>query len=361
VKEIVFSEEKKSSEMNECERDVILGYSFMMKRREGEKESLLKLWKCLVLIVKEGISKEKKKEERERLIGWKCVFEMSWFFLSSFSLFLFHSSIFFLFLFFCFIILIDNKWVLRKTSVVSEVKEIYSEYEKEVERRGKGEIVKRKVDKILFVNLLQIEFMLMEEEEEKKKFVKNNVLPVLPFLLCDEEKEREEEDSDEDVKNAIIFQFLCDYFLNDDSFRSLLLSDERKVVLDQTLLFSLRRDSPFTRRQCLNVLWYLFSHGEDEEVQLVIESGRMKRVVLKMKGKEEREEKVKVNGKDALRHCLSQYYHGERIPYRKKEGWKGEEIIREMMWMMEEEDVKETLMMSFPDGISTRYYAPSFN
>jgi hypothetical protein len=37
----------------------------MMKKNWIEKELLLKLWKCFILIVKEGISKEKKKEERE--------------------------------------------------------------------------------------------------------------------------------------------------------------------------------------------------------------------------------------------------------------------------------------------------------
>jgi hypothetical protein len=99
VKEIVFSEEKKNSEMNECERDMILGYSFMMKYREIEKGWLLKLGKCLILIVKEGISKEKKKEEREGLIGLRCVCGHYGFFLSSFSLFLFHFSILFLFFF----------------------------------------------------------------------------------------------------------------------------------------------------------------------------------------------------------------------------------------------------------------------
>jgi hypothetical protein len=101
--------------------------------------------------------------------------------------------------------------------------------------------------------------LIEEEEEEKKKFVKKNLLPVLPFLLCGEEKEREEEDSDgEDVENAIVFRFLCDYVLNDDSFRSLLLSDERKVLLNKTLLFILGRDSPLTRREYLNVLDLLF-------------------------------------------------------------------------------------------------------
>jgi hypothetical protein len=127
------------------------------------------------------------------------------------------------------------------------VKEISEKYEKEIERRGKGEIMKRRVDKISFVCLLQIEFMLIKEEEEKKKFVKIHLLPILPFLLSDEEKDREEEDSDgEDIENATVFQFLCDYLLNDYSFRPVILSDERKVLLNKTLLFSLRRDSPFT-------------------------------------------------------------------------------------------------------------------
>jgi hypothetical protein len=54
---------------------MILGYSFMMKLNEIEKELLLKLWKCLILIVEEVISQEKKKEEREGLIGLRCVCE----------------------------------------------------------------------------------------------------------------------------------------------------------------------------------------------------------------------------------------------------------------------------------------------
>jgi hypothetical protein len=155
--------------------------------------------------------------------------------------------------------LIDNQGVLRKTSVVSEVKEIREEYEKEVERREKGEIEKRKVDRISFVCLLQTEFMLMKEGEEKKEFVKNHLLPVLPFVLSGEEKEKEEKDPDsDDVEIATVFQFLWYYLLRDVSLRSLLLSDERKVLLNKTLLFSLRRDSPFTRRECLNVLWGIF-------------------------------------------------------------------------------------------------------
>jgi hypothetical protein len=102
VKEIVFSEGKKNSEMNECERDMILGYSFLMKDDEIEKELMLKLWKYLILIVKEGISKEKNKEEREGLIGLRCICVFYCFFLSSFSIFLFHFSICFLFFFFLF-------------------------------------------------------------------------------------------------------------------------------------------------------------------------------------------------------------------------------------------------------------------
>jgi hypothetical protein len=98
VKEIVFSVEKKNSEMSECERDMILGYSFVMKWRAIEKELLLKLWKCLISIVREGISKEKKKEEREGLIVLRCICESDCFFLSSFFLFLFLFSILFLFL-----------------------------------------------------------------------------------------------------------------------------------------------------------------------------------------------------------------------------------------------------------------------
>jgi hypothetical protein len=74
VKEIVFSEEKKNSEINECERDIILGYSFLMKQKEGEKELLAKVGKCLPLIVREGILKAKK-EERDGLIGLRCICE----------------------------------------------------------------------------------------------------------------------------------------------------------------------------------------------------------------------------------------------------------------------------------------------
>jgi hypothetical protein len=99
VKEIVFSEEKKNLEMNECERDMILGYSFGMKNLEIEKELLLTLVECLIVIVQEGISKENNKEEREGLIGLRCVCEWIGFFLSSFSLIIFHFSIFFLFFF----------------------------------------------------------------------------------------------------------------------------------------------------------------------------------------------------------------------------------------------------------------------
>jgi hypothetical protein len=174
---------------------------------------------------------------------------------------------------------------------VSDAKEISSEYEKEVERRGEGEIKKKKVDKISFVCLVRTEFMLMKErEEKKKKFVKNNLVSVLRFLLCGEEKEREEEDSDgEDVENASVFQFLSSYdILRNDSLRSLLLSDERKILLNKTLLFSLRRDSPFTRRECLNVVWNLLSHGGEEEVQFVMREGGMKCVVLRMREKKRR-------------------------------------------------------------------------
>jgi hypothetical protein len=361
VKEIVVDERKKNSEMNECERDMILEYSFLMKNDEIEKELLKKLWKCLILIVQDGISKEKKKEEIEGLIGLRCICEWWSFFLSSFSLFLFHFSIDFYFSSFYFIIFIGNQGVLRNTSVVSEVKERREEYEKEVEGREKGEIEKRKLDKISFVCLLQIEFLLVKEEEEKKRFVKNNILPVLPFLLCGEEKEKEEEDSDGDhVENAIVFQFLCDYLLENDSLRSLLLSDERNLLLNKTLLFSLRRDSPFTRTLCLHVLYLLFHYGREEEMKLVMREGGMKCVVLKMREKEEREKDVKEKGKEALRRCLCRDPYGNRIPYRKKEGWKWKEIMREIMWMMEEEDVKETLIMSYPHGI---YYfdVPSFN
>jgi hypothetical protein len=240
------------------------------------------------------------------------------------------------------------------------VKEISEEYEREVERRGKGEIVKRKVDKILFVCLLEIEFMLMKEKDKKKKFVKNNLLPVLPFLLSGEEKEREEKDSNgEDVKNAIVFQFLSEELLFCSSFRCLSLSDERKLLLNKALLFSSRKDIPFTRRESLNVLWSLFYHGREDEIQLVIREGGTKCVVLKMTEKEEREEKVKENGKYALRYCLCQEPDRDRIPSRRKQGWKRKEIMREMMWMMEEEDVKEALIMSSLHGIKFDY-VPSF-
>jgi hypothetical protein len=104
----------------------------------------------------------------------------------------------------------------------------------------------------------------------------------------------------------------------------------------------------------------LFCYGREEEVKFVIREGGIKCVVVKMKEKEEREEKVKEKGKEALRYCLYQWPFGDRIPYRMKEGWKGEEITRKMMWMMEEEDVKETLIMSDPDGIDWRE-VPSFN
>jgi hypothetical protein len=75
VNESVFSEGMMNSEMNEWERDIIFGYSFLMKHWQIENGLLLKLWKCLILIVKEGISKEKKKEVREGLIGLKCICE----------------------------------------------------------------------------------------------------------------------------------------------------------------------------------------------------------------------------------------------------------------------------------------------
>jgi hypothetical protein len=60
--------------MNECERDMIFGYSFVMKGKGIEKKLLLELWKCLILIVREGVLKEKKKEEREGLIGLRWIF-----------------------------------------------------------------------------------------------------------------------------------------------------------------------------------------------------------------------------------------------------------------------------------------------
>jgi hypothetical protein len=242
------------------------------------------------------------------------------------------------------------------------VKGLSEKYEKEVERRGKREIGKRKVDKISFSSLLQIESMLMkEEEEEQKEFVKNNLVPALPFLLYGSEKEREEKESDgEDVENVTVFQFFWDYLLSNDSLRPLLLLDERKILLNKTLLFSLRRDSPFTRRECLNVLEILFSYGKEKEVRFVISSGGMKCVVLKIGEKEEREENVNEKGNNALRYCLSNGRYGDRIPRRRKEGWKGEKIMREMMCVMEEEDVKETVIMSYPYGIDY-YDVPSFN
>jgi hypothetical protein len=48
------------------------------------------------------------------------------------------------------------------------------------------------------------------------------------------------------------------YLLRYDSIRPLVLSDERKVLLNKTRLFSLRRYSPFTRREWLTVLYFLF-------------------------------------------------------------------------------------------------------
>jgi hypothetical protein len=175
VREIVFSEGKKNSEMSECERDMILGYSFMMKWIGIEKELLLKLWKCLIFIVHEGISKEKKREEREGLIGLRCICEDSSFFFFFFFLYVsfFISPLCTDYFSFYFIIFLDNREALRDASVVSEVKEIREEYEKEVERRGKGESEKRKVDKISFMNLLQTEFMLISEFENEKKKRKN--------------------------------------------------------------------------------------------------------------------------------------------------------------------------------------------
>jgi hypothetical protein len=241
------------------------------------------------------------------------------------------------------------------------VYKISEEYEKEIERRGKGEIVKRKVDKISFVCLLQMEFMLMKEEE-KDMLVKNNLVPVLPFLLSDEEKEREEEDSNEkDIKNTTIFRFLSYSLIKDDSLRSLLLSDERKVLLNKTLLFSLRRDIPFARRECPNVLDRLFFYGKGEELRSVISSGGMKCVVSKMREKEKREEGVKENGKNGLICCLCYNPYGNRILYRRKEGWKGEEIRRKIMWMIEEEDLKETLTMYSPHRIFYCNEIYSFN
>jgi hypothetical protein len=67
------------------------------------------------------------KDEREGMIGLRCICEYYGFFLSSFSLFLFHFSIYCYFSF-CFIILIENQKALRETSVVSEVKESRVEY-----------------------------------------------------------------------------------------------------------------------------------------------------------------------------------------------------------------------------------------
>jgi hypothetical protein len=79
--------------MSECERDTILGYSFVMKGRGFEKKLMLKLYQYLILIAQEGISKEKKKEERKRMIGLRCIWEDKSFFLFPFSTFLFHFSI----------------------------------------------------------------------------------------------------------------------------------------------------------------------------------------------------------------------------------------------------------------------------
>jgi hypothetical protein len=92
----------------------------------------------------------------------------------------------------------------------------------------------------------------------------------------------------------------------------------------------------------------------------VISSGGIKCVVLKMREKEEREEKVKEKGKDAVRYCLCYDPNGDNIPYRKTKGWKGKEIMREMMWMIEEEGMKEIVIMSCSHQISNDD-VPSFN
>jgi hypothetical protein len=124
VKEIVLKEGKKNSEMNKCERDIILGYSFLMKQKEDEKELLSKVGNSLRFIVREGIFKGKK-EEREGLIGLRCICEHHCFFLFFLFFFFFFFLSFFSFYFFIFI---GNQEVLRETSVVSEIKEMRKKY-----------------------------------------------------------------------------------------------------------------------------------------------------------------------------------------------------------------------------------------
>jgi hypothetical protein len=108
-------------------------------------------------------------------------------------------------------------------------------------------------------------------------------------------------------------------------------------------------------------LRFSFFNKKEKEVRFVISSGGMKCDVVMMREKEEREDKVKENGKVAIIDCLCYSHYGNGIAYRMKEGWKGEEIMREMMWMIEEEDVKESLFMLFPYGINSFYGVPAFN
>jgi hypothetical protein len=101
------------------------------------------------------------------------------------------------------------------------------------------------------------------------------------------------------------------------------------------------------------VLFILFFWGRKEEVGFMIVSTGMKCIVLELNEKEK--------GKDALNRCLRKdLLFGNKIPNRMQEGWKGKAVIREMMWMMEEEAVKETLIMSYSYGISIDD-VPSFN
>jgi hypothetical protein len=87
----------------------------------------------------------------------------------------------------------------------------------------------------------------------------------------------------------------------------------------------------------------------------------MKGVMLKMREQEEREGEVKEIGKVLFRHDLCHKPYGNRIQFRKKEGWKRKEMMREMMGMMEEEDVKESLIISFLDRLSQQNKVSSFN
>jgi hypothetical protein len=193
---------------------------------------------------------------------------------------------------------------------------------------------------------------MMKKGTTKKKCVKNNLLPVLPFLLSSEEKEQELNKSDEeDFEKSYIFHFFWATFLFDKSLRSLLISDKQHPFLNKILLFSFRGNSPFTRRECLTVLKILLGVGAEEDVKFVSREGGMKCVVSRMRGNEERKEMVKENGKSTFIYCLCKCPYGDRSLYRMKEGWKSEEIMREMMWRMEEEDLVESVIMWSSAGL----------